>query len=77
VKCNNSDVNVDDVAESFSGFFHDKIKTVSSSLNIHDGVYNRRMKLLVVDRFFMKEMDIVVSLKLLKPKKCEGYDQIP
>jgi hypothetical protein len=38
---------------------------------------NGKNKLLVVDRFFMKELDIHECLKSLSQKTCEGFDRIP
>ena len=75
--CNNIEVDATNVANTFAGFFHDKIETIKNDLTLDQNVYNGKNKLLVVDRFFMKETDIYECLATLKSKCCEGYDRIP
>jgi hypothetical protein len=44
---------------------------------INNSVYNGKHKLIVDDRFFMTDNDIIVYINSLKPKNCEGFDRIP
>jgi endonuclease/exonuclease/phosphatase family metal-dependent hydrolase len=77
MKCDNVDVDVDNVANAFADHFYEKIETIKLNLNIRNDVYNGKNKLLVVDRFFMKESDINECLRSLSQKTCEGFDRIP
>ena len=54
-----------------------KIKlNVIRTLVRHDAVYNGKCKLIVQDRNFMTEADVIACISELKHKKCEGFDQI-
>ena len=66
-----------EAANVFAGYFYDKVGEIKSNTMINNYVYNGMNKLLVVDRFFMTENDIIECIDSLKPKNCEGFDRIP
>ncbi len=66
-----------DASNAFASHFHDKIETIKSSTEVKDTVYNGKLKLLVVNRFFMSSDDIKECFDSLKSKNCECYDLIP
>ena len=65
------DVNPVDVADSFAGFFHDKVEYFKNNITVNPHAYNGKNKLIVANRPFMTESDIRECLATLKPKKCK------
>ena len=41
------------------------------------GIYNGKCKLIVQNRNFMLEIDVLACMNVLDNKKCEGFDRIP
>ena len=70
-------VAVNEVANSFAKHFSDKVKSFVRTSNVDANVYNGRNKLIVVNRNFMKKLDVKECLNSLPNKKCEGFDRIP
>ena len=44
---------------------------------ISDSLYNGKCKLIVQNRNFMLEKDVLECMNELNNKKCEGFDRIP
>ena len=63
--------------ETFAGFFNDKIVSLSCSVVINDGVYNRVKKVNTENKMFMDRNSIKECIMSLKMKNTEGYDRIP
>ena len=71
-------VNPHEVAGAFAKHFYNKIKVNVAKTRINtDGVYNGKCKLIVQNRNFMTEKDVMLCLSEIKNKKCEGFDRIP
>jgi hypothetical protein len=64
-------------ADSFAKFFHNKINIIKRTCDIKNAVYNGNRKILVDNRFFMCESDIIECLDSVEPKNCEGFDRMP
>ncbi len=62
---------MNDAADSFAVFFHEKVENIRDNLRINRGVHNRSNKLMVVDRFFMESSDVKDCLESLKPKNVK------
>ena len=70
-------VNECEAANAFACYFHDKIVEIKNNTLIDTSVYNGKRKLLVDNRFFMSEADVLACMNSLKLKNCEGFDRIP
>jgi hypothetical protein len=73
MKCNNYNIDVCNRADTFAYYFYEKIETIKQNTILNDNVYNGKNKLIVVDRFFMKESDV---LHCLNSQVFQGFDQI-
>ena len=74
---NNIPIAPGNTAESFAGYFSEKIKLTSKKCNLNDNVYNGKCKLIVGCRNFMNRNDVEECMSQLGTKKCEGFDRIP
>ena len=71
-------VNPSEVAGAFAKHFSDKVKLNVAKTRIDTrGVYNGKNKIIVQNRDFMTETDVIICMNELKNKKCEGFDRIP
>ena len=65
------------VHDSFAGFFHDKVRSLSEQAVVGGNVYNGKRKVNCNDKMFMSMDDITECVRSIKIKNCEGYDRIP
>ncbi len=75
LKLGNLNVDVQNIANSFAGFFHDKIENIQNITYISREVYNGKNKIIVDSRFFIDESEILDCMNTLKPKLSEGFDR--
>ena len=47
-----------DLANSFAGYFFDKVKQLVTSTEVDNNLYNGKNKLIVASRHFMKKLDV-------------------
>ena len=73
----NVEINCENSADAFAGYFHGKVEKIKKDVSVNNCVYNGKNKLIVASRFFMGEPEVRACLDSLKPKTCEGYDRIP
>ena len=73
----NNKANFDSLPDAFAEFFNTKIKKIVEEVQIDPNVYNGKRKIRVEDDFFMSKNEIIIAVKSLKTKNCEGYDRLP
>ena len=66
-----------DLANSFAGYFFNKVKQLVNTTKVDSNLYNGKNKLIVTNRHFMKKSDVKECIDSLPNKKCEGFDRIP
>jgi hypothetical protein len=64
-------------AETFAEFFSKKVKNIVNECKIDASVYNGTRKINSESQDFMTPENIVIAIKSLKVKNCEGFDRIP
>ena len=67
----------DELQDALADFFENKIETLVRTARIDQGVYNGYQKMQVDDQDFMTPVNVLIAMKSLKIKNCEGSDQIP
>ena len=73
----NAKVNFESLPDAFAEFFSTKIEKIVEEVQIDPNVYNGKRKIRVEEDFFMSKNEIIVAVKSLKTKNCEGYDRLP
>ena len=73
----NTVINEDDIPDVFASFFKNKITNIVNESRININVYNGTQKMVINDRNFMTENNVIKAIMSLKCKNCEGYDRIP
>ena len=74
---NNIEVNPDDLPDTFASHFKEKIQRIVNDQVIDAHVFNGTQKVNTNNVNFMSESEILLAIKSLKPKNCEGHDRIP
>ena len=74
---NGIQIQKNDLPDAFASFFEDKINTILNETVIDPEVYNGKTKLNAQSENFMTEPDILLAVKSLSLKNCEGHDRIP
>ena len=74
---NNVEVNPDDLPDTFASHFKEKIQRIFNDQVIDAHVFNGTQKVNTNNVNFMSESEILLAIKSLKPKNCEGHDRIP
>ena len=74
---NNNLIDPDNLSDEFANFFKDKVQNIVNNLQIDNNVYNGTRKLYCENEDFMDENDVLIAMKSLKIKNCEGHDRIP
>ena len=54
-----------------------KVKDISSTTQVDDGVYNGNIKINEQNKNFMQTSDVRKAILSLKLKNSEGFDRIP
>ena len=65
------------IADIFANFFDEKVKRIINECSLDENVYNGSQKVNSICQNFMTPDNIIVAIKSLKSKNCEGYDRIP
>ena len=65
-----------DIPNAFAKFFSDKISSHVNKTHVNTCVYNGKNKIIVQNRNFMQRNNVNKCIMSLKPKKCEGFDQV-
>ena len=66
-----------ELPDAFASFFEDKINKILNETVIDPEVYNGKTKLNAQSQNFMTESDVLLAVKSLSLKNCEGHDRIP
>ena len=74
---NGSKINKFDIPDAFASFFVDKVQKIVNETNINPNVYNGKRKLNNINENFMEYSDVLLAVKSLKTKNCEGHDRLP
>ena len=63
--------------DTFAEFFSNKVKTIVNECKIDSSVYNGTRKINSDPENFMTPENVLIAIKSLKIKNCEGFDRIP
>ena len=67
----------EEIAEEFAKMFEQKVKDISSTTKVDDGVYNGNRKINEQNKNSMQTSDVRKAILSLKLKNSEGFDRIP
>ena len=74
---NNVEIDEDQLPDTFASHFKEKIEKIIEEQVIDVNVYNGNRKIFSNNEHFMDEKNIILAIKSLKSKNCEGHDRIP
>ena len=74
---NSINIQPTDQPDAFAQFFSSKIELITNESQINDNVYNGTRKIHVQNENFMTPENVILAIKSLKLKNCEGFDRIP
>ena len=74
---NNTPIDEANLPDEFASFFSNKVQTIVREQSISNNVYNGTQKMVTQSSNFMLESDVLIAMKTLNIKNCEGHDRIP
>ena len=66
-----------DIPEKFAELFGDKLINIINEVLINNGVYNGKHSINIGSVNFMTPENLLLAVRSLKVKNCEGHDKIP
>ena len=73
----NNLINEEDLPDMFADLFGDKVRDIVNGVQISNTVYNGKRKINIASENFMTAENVLLAVKSLKTKNCEGHDTIP
>jgi hypothetical protein len=73
---NQQEIQHDNTQDKFARFFETKVRSITDSFIIEDGVYNGKRKVITEDVMFMDQSSIRKEMQSIKIKNSKGYDRI-
>jgi hypothetical protein len=77
VHWNDTEYKNEEIASAFSEFFENKVTGIVKETRIQTNVYNGIRIFNEENKHFMQSPDVLLVMKNLKIKNCEGYDRLP